>query len=60
MGHKTLCDWSKPDRLKNLAEYSSIVRKPKFVCETCGRVAKKKKNLCDALKLPKDDKQENL
>jgi hypothetical protein len=51
---KTLCDWSKQDRLKRLSEYTGIVKKPKFMCETCGRVAIKKKFLCDAYKLPKE------
>jgi len=51
---KTLCDWSKQDRLKNLTEYTGIVKKPKFMCETCGRVANKKKNLCDPHKLAKE------
>lgn len=55
---KTLCDWDKTDRLKNLADYADIVRKPKFMCETCGRVARKKKNLCDPHKLPKEQPSE--
>lgn len=53
MGQKTMCDWSKEDRIKDFSEYASIVRKPRFWCYTCGRVANKKKNLCKAQKLPK-------
>jgi hypothetical protein len=46
MGHKTLCDWTKEDRIKNLSDYAEIVQKPRFMCDTCGRVARKKKSLC--------------
>ncbi len=53
MGKKTLCDWSKEDRIKNLSEYTAIVKKPRYLCDTCGRVARKKKKLCDPHKLPK-------
>lgn len=52
MGHKTLCDWSKEDRVKKLSEYAEIVKEPRFMCHTCGRVANKKKNLCEPRKLP--------
>jgi hypothetical protein len=53
MSRRTLCDWSKEDRIKELVEYTEIVRKPRYMCYTCGRVANKKKNLCEPRKLPK-------
>jgi hypothetical protein len=54
MGQKTLCDWSKDDRKKAWAEYIELVKKPRFVCDSCGRAANKKKNLCHPHKLPKE------
>jgi len=30
----------------NSGEYKKLVKNPKFMCKTCGRVAAKKSNLC--------------
>lgn len=32
-------------------QYAHLVRDPAFVCRSCGRVAAKKENLCDAIPL---------
>ena len=40
---KELCKWKQDDIKKNFDDFSDIVRKPKFVCIKCGRVAGKKK-----------------
>ncbi len=36
---------------KDLGEYAKLVRDPKFICKSCGRVANKKALLCDPVKL---------
>ena len=40
---KELCKWKQDDIKKNFDDFNDIVRKPKFVCTKCGRVAAKKK-----------------
>jgi hypothetical protein len=51
MAKKTLCDWKPKARLKKLARYSRLVENPRYLCESCGRVAGKKKYLCQPHKL---------
>jgi hypothetical protein len=51
MGNKSLCKWEKNDRFENLDDYRKIVGKADFMCESCGRVASKKKWLCDPYRL---------
>lgn len=47
MGKKILCKTVKSsDFKKEFGKYIKMVKKGKYVCESCGRVAKKKKNLC--------------
>jgi hypothetical protein len=36
---------------KNLADYKTLVKNPKFVCKNCGRAAGSEKNLCNPDKL---------
>jgi hypothetical protein len=36
---------------ENFKEFRKLVRKPRFICEKCGRAARKKGNLCSAKKL---------
>ena len=40
---KQLCKWKQDDISEKFDEFVSIVRKPKFLCTKCGRVAVKKK-----------------
>lgn len=48
---KTLCGWKKSEyTCENLLK---IVSEPKFFCEDCGRVARKKKYLCEPKRLNK-------
>ena len=49
-----LCKWKKQDYKDNLGELKKIVKKPKFVCEKCGRAAKSKKWLCEPVSLEKE------
>ncbi|HBG27182.1 MAG: hypothetical protein A2Y10_07405 [Planctomycetes bacterium GWF2_41_51] len=35
----------------NTPEYKNLVMNPKFMCESCGRVADNEKNLCKPIKL---------
>ena len=45
----TICSWKKKDyTAENLLE---VINKPKFYCQHCGRVANKKKYLCEPERL---------
>lgn len=49
---RTLCKLEEAGFIKDsLADYIKLVRKGKFVCQRCGRVARKKRNLCKPEKL---------
>ena len=54
--NKTLCELEKQGYVvTNFKEYKKLVRYGKFVCQDCGRVARRKKNLCNPKRLyPKD------
>ncbi|MFH1754348.1 MAG: hypothetical protein ABIA59_01480 [Candidatus Latescibacterota bacterium] len=45
---KHLCKWEE-DRIDKLDAYLLLVEKPKFLYESCGRVAARKKHLCKPL-----------
>lgn len=47
---KTLCEL-KRELKKEMPTYILLVNQPKFVCTACGRVANKKKNLCQPEKM---------
>jgi hypothetical protein len=49
--HK-LCQLDKKEIEENLAAIAEGVSKPKYICQKCARVSKKKKNLCKPKKLP--------
>jgi hypothetical protein len=46
---KSLCDMDKLLK-KDIDAYIALVDQPRFVCTKCGRVANKKKNLCEPKK----------
>lgn len=50
---KELCKLKKDELSKNIKKIIKIVKKPKFICEKCARVAKEKKYLCDPVALKK-------
>jgi len=54
--NKSLCELEKQGFVvTNLKEYKKLVRYGKWVCQDCGRVARRKKNLCNPKRLyPKD------
>jgi hypothetical protein len=54
--NKKLCDLEQQGFvLTNFKDFKKLVRHSKFVCKSCGRVARRKKNLCDPKRLyPKD------
>ena len=54
--NKSLCDLEKRGFVvTNFKDYKKLVQHGKFVCKGCGRVARRKKNLCDPKRLyPKD------
>jgi hypothetical protein len=47
---KTLCTL-KRELKKDMPRYVLLVNQPRFVCLACGRVANKKKNLCEPEKI---------
>ena len=53
---KTLCELEQQGFIDtNFKDYKKLVRYGKFVCDICGRVARKKRNLCNPKRLyPKD------
>lgn len=49
---KTLCELEKAGLIQaDFEAYKKLVRKGKYVCHRCGRVARKKKLLCRPEKL---------
>jgi len=54
--NKSLCDLEKQGFVNNnFKDYKKLVRYGKYVCEDCGRVARKQANLCSPKRLyPKD------
>jgi hypothetical protein len=49
---KTLCDLESNGFIKtNFGDYKKMVRNGEFVCKACGRVANKKKYLCEPKRL---------
>lgn len=49
---KTLCELCDEGFIRdNLEEYKKLVRKGKFVCRKCGRIARKEKQLCKPEKI---------
>jgi hypothetical protein len=54
--HK-FCQLGKKEIEENFAVIAEVVSKPKYICEKCARVSKKKKNLCKPKKLPSPKKK---
>ncbi|MBT3391915.1 MAG: hypothetical protein HN413_16065 [Chloroflexi bacterium] len=50
--NKTLCELKEEGVIKKeFKAYKTLVRNGEFVCQNCGRVARRKKNLCEAKRL---------
>ena len=43
---KSFCKWNKEDIKENIAIIQDLTSKPKYVCQNCARVARRKANLC--------------
>jgi hypothetical protein len=56
--NKSLCELEKQGYvITNFKNYKKLVRHGEFVCTDCGRVARRKQNLCSPKRLyPKDTK----
>lgn len=54
--NKSLCELERSGYIAdNFKNYKKLVRYGKYVCKDCGRVARKKQNLCKPKRLyPKD------
>ena len=51
IGHGThLCHMAESGEF-TLEQIKALVKDPKFICKTCGRVAAKEENLCDPVSL---------
>ncbi|MDK2948190.1 MAG: hypothetical protein PWQ63_1350 [Methanolobus sp.] len=48
---KNMCSWDKDDIKENEEAFRKIVKKPKYFCKKCGRVAKDDDLLCKPKKL---------
>ncbi|MDP3292017.1 MAG: hypothetical protein Q8M43_08300 [Sulfuricurvum sp.] len=51
---KELCKLKKNELEIHFKKIIKIVKKPKFICEKCARVAKDKKYLCEPKKMKSD------
>jgi hypothetical protein len=49
--HK-FCRFGKKEIEENIAAIAEAVSKPKYICQKCARVSRKKKDLCKPRKLP--------
>jgi hypothetical protein len=50
---KSICKLVKDKAFKHhLKEFLELVQEPRFYCNKCGRIAHKKKNLCEPEKIP--------
>lgn len=55
--HKKLCELEKQGFVAtNFKDYKKLVRFGKWVCKDCGRVARKKENLCNPKRLYPENK----
>lgn len=48
---KELCKLKKNELALNFKKIVKIIKKPKFICEKCARVANDKKYLCEPINL---------
>jgi len=49
----SICKWGKKGIASNLDTLVTLVNKPKYLCENCGRSANGKKNLCEPVSFKK-------
>jgi hypothetical protein len=47
-----LCRLDKKEIEENIDALAELVSRPKYICLKCGRVCRKKGNLCKPMKLP--------
>lgn len=52
---KSFCKWGKEDIRDNIATIYDLTAKPRYVCQGCARVARKKANLCKPYEFKKSD-----
>ncbi len=48
---RELCKWKRDEYSRQLALLREVVRRPRHVCEKCGRAARKKAWLCKPISL---------
>ncbi len=54
---KSFCKWGKENIKTNIADVIDLTTKPKYVCQKCARVARRKSNVCDPYGLTKKKKK---
>ena len=54
---KSFCKWGKENIKKNIADVIDLTTQPKYVCQKCARVARRKANVCDPFQLTKKKKK---
>jgi hypothetical protein len=57
--NKKLCDLDNEGYVvNNFKDYKKLVQHSRYICPSCGRVARRKKNLCDPKRLYPKEKGE--
>jgi hypothetical protein len=54
---KSFCKWGKDAIKDHIEDVIDLTAKPKYVCQKCARVARRKANLCDPYEIPKQKKK---
>jgi hypothetical protein len=59
--NKKLCDLDNEGFVVNhFKEYRKLVRHGEYICMSCGRVGRRKKNICDPKRLYKKDQKRKV
>ena len=53
---RELCKWKRDEYVSQFALLCEVVRKPRHVCEKCGRAARKKAWLCKPVVLTRTER----
>jgi hypothetical protein len=54
---KSFCKWGKENIKKNMADVIDLTAQPKYVCQKCARVARRKANVCDPFQVTRKTKK---
>ena len=54
---KSFCKWGKENIKKNITDVIDLTTQPKYICQKCARVARRKANVCDPYQVSKKKKK---